>query len=100
VLSTLTLFATGVTLVFLPRRGTVLGLHKASFVVWVGAMTIHVLAYSLRAGRFVLADFAGRPEGRLLRLFVIAVAIGAGVLIAILTYSHATPWFHSHSELG
>jgi hypothetical protein len=100
VLSTLTLFATGVTLVFLPRRGTVLGLHKASFVVWVGAMTIHVLAYSLRAGRFVLADFAGRPEGRLLRLFVIAVAIGAGVLIAILTSSHATPWFHSHSELG
>jgi hypothetical protein len=50
VISTLVLFGSGVALVARPERGTVLALHKASFVVWFGAMTIHVLSYALRAG--------------------------------------------------
>ena len=50
VASTLGLFATGVALIVLgPSGGIVLGLHKASFVVWFGAMSVHVLAYVLRA---------------------------------------------------
>jgi hypothetical protein len=48
VLSTLTLFGTGVALVVSPHRGAVLGLHKAS-VLWFGACSLHVLAYGLRA---------------------------------------------------
>src|ERR1700686_3653226 len=36
VLSTATLFATGVILLAVPHRGVVLGLHKASFVAWFG----------------------------------------------------------------
>ena len=41
VVSTLTLFGSGVALLAAPHRGQILGLHKASFVVWFGAMTIH-----------------------------------------------------------
>ena len=64
VLSTLTLFGTGVALLAVPHRGAVLGLHKASFIVWFGAMTIHVLAYTARAARRVLADLGDGRRAR------------------------------------
>lgn len=95
VLSTLTLFASGIALMVAPQRGPLLLLHKASFVVWFGAMTIHVLTYALRAGRNILADFgARRSEGRMSRIGVAAVAIGLGALVAVATYPLANPWFH------
>jgi hypothetical protein len=97
VLSTLTLFGSGVALLAVPHRGAVLGLHKASFVVWFGAMTIHVLAYTIRAGRHVLADLVDRRAGgRGLRLAVVLLAVGAGVAIAVATYPLAHTWLHSH----
>ena len=97
VLSTLTLFGSGVTLLIVPHRGAVLGLHKASFVVWFGAMTIHVLAYTARAARLTLADLSGRvPGGNRLRLLVAVLAIVAGIAIAVATYPLAHPWFHYH----
>jgi outer membrane protein assembly factor BamB len=93
--STLTLFGTGVALLAVPHRGAVLGLHKASFVVWFGAMTIHVLAYALRAGRHVLDDLVSpSPNGRLARIVVTALAIGGGIAVAVATYPLASPWFH------
>jgi len=51
VLSTLTLFTTGVLLIASPQRGTVLGLHKASFVVWVIACARIRSVHSARAAR-------------------------------------------------
>jgi hypothetical protein len=97
VLSTLTLFGSGVTLLIVPHRGAVLGLHKASFVVWFGAMTIHVLAYTARAARLTLADLGGRVSGgNRLRLLVAVLAIVAGIAIAVATYPLAHPWFHYH----
>ena len=97
VLSTLTLFGSGVTLLIVPHRGAVLGLHKASFIVWFGAMTVHVLAYTARAVRHTLADLTGRlPGGNRVRLVVAAVAIVAGIAIAVATYPLAHPWFHGN----
>src|SRR5438552_14708880 len=44
VLSTVVLLGTGLALIVVgPRGGVVLGLHKASFVVWVAALGVHVL---------------------------------------------------------
>src|SRR5207248_5251094 len=65
VLSTLTLLGRGVLLLASPHRGAILGLHKASFVVWFGACGIHVLAYTLRTFRHLLP---GRVAGGPLRL--------------------------------
>lgn len=97
VLSTLTLFGTGVALLILPHRGLVLGLHKASFIVWFGAMTIHVLAYGLRAARHVLAELAGPARrGTRVRLLALMLALAAGLGVALATYHLAQPWFHSH----
>ncbi len=46
VASTIAVFVTGVALLIQgPGRGIVLGLHKASFVVWLVATGVHVLAY-------------------------------------------------------
>jgi outer membrane protein assembly factor BamB len=100
VLSTLTLFGTGVVLLAAPHRGAVVGLHKASFVVWFGAMTIHVLAYTLRALKRVRLDFVSRRlPGRGLRVAASLLAVAAGVAIAIATYPSASPWFHHRFEL-
>jgi outer membrane protein assembly factor BamB len=100
VLSTLTLFGTGVALVAMPHRGAVAGLHKASFIVWFGAMTIHVLAYTLRALKRARLDFVSRRlPGRGLRVAASLLAVAAGVGIAVATYPSAKPWFHHHFEL-
>jgi hypothetical protein len=95
VLSTLTLFATGITLLVVPQRGPILLLHKASFIVWCGAMAIHVLTYAARAGRNLMSDFLERrSDGWIARVLLAAVAIGAGLVTALATYSLASPWFH------
>lgn len=95
VISTITLFASGVLLLVEPQRGMLLLLHKASFIVWFGAMSIHVLAYAIRAGRNVLDDFLRRRSaGRLVRLSLAAFAIGAGAILAAATYPLAGPWLH------
>src|SRR5262249_9207815 len=65
VLSTLTLFGTGVALVLSPHRGGVLGLHKASFVVWFGSCGLHVLVYGVRTLRRVVG---ATPRGELVRV--------------------------------
>jgi hypothetical protein len=102
VLSTLTLFGTGILLLAVPHRGTALMLHKASFIVWFGAMTIHVLAYALRAARGVVADLMDAlPRGRWLRIALTVLAIVVGVLVAVETYPLAHPWLnHQHWSGG
>jgi len=95
IVSTLTLFGSGILLLVEPGRGLVLLLHKASFIVWFGATSIHVLSYALRAARNVVDDLLGRERaGRLYRFSLAAFALAAGAVIAIATYPLADPWFH------
>ena len=97
VFSTLTLFGTGVALLLVPHRGPVLMLHKASFIVWFGATSIHVLVYALRSGQRLLAELRGdRPAGGHLRLAAVFLALAGGAVLAFATYPLAHPWLHSH----
>jgi hypothetical protein len=49
ILSTIGVFGTGVAILALHQhQGMVVGLHKASFVIWFGAAAIHVLIYAPR----------------------------------------------------
>ncbi|HEY3921591.1 MAG TPA: hypothetical protein VGL76_05700 [Gaiellaceae bacterium] len=89
VLSTLTLFGTGVALLAIPHHGLVLGLHKASFIVWFAACGIHVLAYFGRTFRELLEHRIG---GEAARVTLAVSAITAGVAVAAATYRFASPW--------
>jgi hypothetical protein len=82
VLSTLVLFATGVALLALGQTdGTVVGLHKASFIVWIGAAGFHVLAHALKLPGVLQA----RIPGIALRFALVTAAVLGGALLAIAT---------------
>jgi hypothetical protein len=82
VASTICVFGTGIALLALDQRqGLIVGLHKASFVVWAGAFGLHLLtrAWSL------LPALRRRLPGSALRLGIAAGAVAAGVLLATVT---------------
>ena len=95
VLSTVALFASGVTLIVLgPQGGVVLGLHKASFAVWVAAMSAHVLAHLVRVPRLAAADWRREEAlpGSSLRRWLLAGSLVAGLVLAVATVHLAGPW--------
>jgi hypothetical protein len=99
VLTTLALFGTGVALLIAgPPSGTLIFAHKLSFIAWVGLMTLHVLGHLLEVPRLATADWRrqGPREARLAgagaRTLALTAAIGAGLVLALLTFSMAEPW--------
>ena len=112
--STAGVFGTGIALAVTGPAGRQpwLFLHKASFVIWFCAMTIHVLAYLPRLPRLLASeargsaaaessgqpgrDYAGRATavlgGRGLRLALLVASLVAGLVIAVLTVHLAAPW--------
>lgn len=99
VVSTATVLGTGVALLVLGpqnHRDVVLGLHKASFVVWFFVTSVHVLVYAPRLPRLVFSR--ARPAG--VRLGVVAGSLVVGVALAGSAYSLARPWLHRAREQG
>jgi hypothetical protein len=89
--------------------------HKASFILWFGAMAIHVLAYVSRLPRLLYAEARGTAlsrdgrrgrsgggrhaaraarvlGGRGVRLSLLLASVAAGLVIALLTVHLAGPW--------
>ena len=100
VLSTAALFASGVALAALgPGGGLVLGLHKASFVVWVVAMSAHVLGHLVRVPRLASADWRRHEAlpGSSLRRWLLAGSLVVGLILALATVHLAGPW---HAFVG
>jgi hypothetical protein len=98
VISTLILFGTGVALLLVPHRGLLVGLHKASFIVWFGATSIRVLAYLARTVRFDRDESLRRLPGRGTRLLLQVAALIVGLVVAFAAYPLARPWFHHHDD--
>jgi hypothetical protein len=96
-LTTALLFASGIALVALgPQGGIVLGVHKASFVIWFFAMAAHVL-WHVRALPPLLGSEVGRRVavgGRTARLVLAASALAIGVALAVATLPAAHSWAH------
>jgi hypothetical protein len=103
VLTSCGVIGSGIMLAFAgPRPGPWLFLHKALFVLWFGAMTIHVLAYAPRLARLVTAGGRGRTaangpaaarvQGSLARWLLLAAALGVGLILAVLTIHLVGPW--------
>jgi hypothetical protein len=74
--------------------------HKAAFVLWFGAMAIHVLTYIWRLPRLVGSDLASRAGyraeqalgGRAARWLLLTAALLTGLLLAVTTVHLAGPW--------
>jgi hypothetical protein len=116
VLTTLVVFVSGVVLLFNGPRGrsALVLIHKASFIVWVVFMGIHVLAHlpalgrALRAVPIVAADSdepLGDPRaGAAGRWLALAGAIVAGLVLALVLIPHFGAWTapgafaHHHHE--
>ena len=97
VLSTAGLFSTGVALGALgPGTAFLLPLHKASFAVWVGAMSLHVLGHIRKLPVLATSDYRGRPVGGArVRTLLLAAAIVAGAIVAVATLPWIEPWVHA-----
>jgi hypothetical protein len=92
-----------------PGNGPWMQIHKASFILWFCAMTIHVLAYVPRLPRLLAAEARGvtSPDGgagrharramevlggRGTRLTLLIASLVAGLVIALLTVHLAGNW--------
>ena len=96
VASTIGLFGSGVVLLLLEHPDQlVYTVHKASFIVWIGAIGIHVLAYARHVPALALADWTRGPRdafGRALRRRAVAGSLMAGVGIALITLPIVAAW--------
>jgi hypothetical protein len=100
-LTSAAVIGTGVMLALAGPGGTAwLLLHKASFVLWFGAMTAHVLAHIWRLPRLARGDLAGRAgrranevlAGRAARWLLLTASVLTGLLLAVLTIHRAGAW--------
>ena len=127
VASTLGVFATGVVLLAVgpDHRDPWMLLHKASFIIWIGATALHVLGHLPEMRRGLLADSSTRAEvfaaagaeaGRPSRITIagyrlasrlaggpargasLALALAAGLILALVLTGHFDPWLHYHRQ--
>jgi hypothetical protein len=94
--TSLAVLGTGVALAVVgPNNGSWLFLHKASFILWLGFMTIHVLAHIWRLPCILRAP-SGQRSFRLAggagRWLLVAASLAVGLVIALLAVHLAGPW--------
>ena len=87
VVLTIAVFGTGVVAIRVgPSSRWILTAHKASFILWFGAMTVHVLGHILETPALALADWrrSTRREARgsLARIAVLFATIAVGLALA------------------
>jgi hypothetical protein len=98
VILTLVLLASGVALLLAGPAWShdLLVAHKASFVLWFFAMTVHVLGHLTEVVRVGPRDWLRRPRrdvsGAGTRQWLIAASLVAGALLGLATLSRIGPW--------
>jgi hypothetical protein len=105
VVSTLTLFGSGVALIIVGHGGgPLLQLHAVSFGVWGVLIAIHILAYLTRVLRVGLTDWrrhaAPDVAGDRSRRVALLSALLAGVILALATYPAQDAWLDQRHDHG
>jgi hypothetical protein len=101
VVLTVVLLASGVGLLLVRPSWLplMLKVHKASFVLWFGAMTIHVLSHLGEVFRLAPRDWLRRTRrdvtGAAPRQWLIAASLVAGAMLGFLLLSHVGHWLAS-----
>jgi hypothetical protein len=111
VISTVVVFVTGVILLFVgPRhRGSLVSIHKVSFIVWLVFTGLHVLGHLPRLGKSLRvarenAQGPGPSPGSVGRVIVLAGALVGGLVLALVlipdyhlwTAAGSFPHHHEH----
>lgn len=90
------MLASGVALVLVPHFGPsqMLFIHKASFVLWFGAMVIHVLGHLVETARLAPQDFVRRTRsqvaGASARQWLILASLVLGAVLGLLMLGPTT----------
>jgi hypothetical protein len=98
VILTLVLLASGVGLMLVGQSWLplLLKVHKASFVLWFGATTVHVLGHLGKVFRLAPRDLLRRTRrdvsGAGLRSWLIAASLVVGAVLGFLLLSRVGPW--------
>jgi hypothetical protein len=106
VVLTIVVLASGVALLLAGTawRSSLLLLHKASFVFWFGAMTIHVLSHMKDTATLAPRDWMRSTRravaGAGLRQWTIASSLVVGVLLGFLLLGRVGPWLASTPHGG
>jgi hypothetical protein len=101
VVLTAVVLASGVALMFVgePWRQRFLFVHKVSFVLWFGAMTIHVLGHLADTARLAPKDWMGSARRRVpragARQWTLAASVAAGALLGWWFLSRVGPYLAS-----
>jgi hypothetical protein len=98
VVLTVAVLGTGVALLFVARsaRHEWLFLHKASFVLWFGAMALHVLGHLVDTARLAPGDWYRRTRrdvrGAGIRQWAVVASIAMGVLLGLALVGRSGLW--------
>lgn len=98
VLLTVVVLASGVALLLAPAsvRANLLTLHKASFVVWLFVMAVHVLGHLADTVQLAPRDWLRRTgravSGGALRRGTLVASIAAGAALGWLLLGQVAPW--------
>jgi hypothetical protein len=93
--------ASGIGLAFFGAQSLLLLAHKAFFILWFGAMSIHVLWYAPRLPRLLTSyRSAGRLRitlpGGSVRWLLLLASLVCGLALAVATYHLAGHWANFH----
>ena len=97
---TLVVLGSGVALIVAPHdmRSQLLFVHKASFVLWFAAMTVHVLGHILETARLAPLDWARRTRaqvaGASARLWAVAASLVVGCLLGLVMLGPTNHYSH------
>jgi membrane protein DedA with SNARE-associated domain len=103
VLTTVVLFGSGVALVVIHRPfGWLYVVHRYDFLLWFFILAVHVLAYMWQVPGILRRDLSSRrqyrrtsPRGRMLRLWLVAGSIVAGVALAAILWPGIAAQVHT-----
>ncbi len=109
VVSTIVLFGSGIWLAFggpSSYNSLASGLHKGSFVIWFGAMAIHVVGHISELPKTALSDWLTRTgkiaiafgrehvpiKGASARLALVVTSFALGIFLVLATLKGASAW--------
>ncbi len=98
VVLTLAVFGSGIALLLGPSsaRSELLLIHKATFILWIAAMVVHVLGHVVDTARLAPKDFYWRTRrqvrGASKRQWSLVGALCLGLLLAVAVAPKVGPW--------